>query len=64
MKEEVYRVLGMILILYTITFQFTLTSHFGGNLFPETTEELLCDITTIILMVVSVMLTNYKDKTN
>lgn len=41
------RFVGWAVMLWATVFLYVMTRHFGKNLFPETMEEWLCDITGI-----------------
>ena len=40
---------GFILLIWAVVFGILETQYFGNNLLPESSEELLCDITSLML---------------
>ncbi len=58
MKSE--KKLGLICLGWGILYAFVQTNHFGNNLFPQTKEEIICDITAIVFMAVGVILIKSK----
>ena len=46
-----YKALGILLMIWVIIFSRTMTGHFGNNWFPESYEESMCDITSLILFI-------------
>lgn len=43
------KIVGFIIILWAIVFAHLETEYFGGNFFPNSKEELICDITALLL---------------
>ena len=39
------------LIIFILFFQVSMTDYFGSNLLPQSKEELLCDLMSLILIV-------------
>jgi len=45
------RILGVIFIVWAIIFARLETNHFGNNWLPESNEEIICDITALLLSI-------------
>lgn len=45
------RVYGMILIIWAVIFARLETQHFGNNWFPQSNEEIICDLTALMVMI-------------
>lgn len=56
------QLIGFILIIASMIFVYWETKHFGGNLVPQTIQELFCDILSILLFIVGVIFFNKRDK--
>jgi len=54
------KILGILIMIWAVCFSITMTNHFGGNWLPETTEELMCDITSIIILIFGNMVARHK----
>ena len=54
------KILGILIMIWAVCFSITMTNHFGGNGLPETTEELMCDITSIIILIFGNMVARHK----
>jgi len=55
------KTIGILLIIIAILFGWVETSHFGWNFLPASTFEAVCDLTSITIFVVGLlMLQKYK----
>jgi len=45
------RIYGAICIVFGVIFAHLETIRFGSNMWPETNEELLCDIASLLLVI-------------
>jgi hypothetical protein len=59
MKEKV---LGIIVLGWSVVFSSLETNHFGNNWTPQTKEEWICDITSIVLLICGIKLIRIKSK--
>ena len=41
----------MILIIWAVIFARLETQHFGNNWFPQSNEEIICDLTALMVMI-------------
>lgn len=47
--EKLKKYVGVFLILWAVMFSLCETYYFGGNLYPNSKEELMCDLTALFL---------------
>ncbi len=52
------KIFGILVIIYGVWFGFKSTDYFGHNLFPESQEEWVTDITTIIIVLCGLIIVN------
>jgi len=48
MKRKIF---GAVCILFAVIFAHLETKHFGNNFFPNTKEEIMCDLMTLFLAI-------------
>lgn len=48
MKRKIF---GAFCILFAVIFTHLETKHFGNNFFPNTTEEIMCDLIALFLAI-------------
>lgn len=56
------RVFGIILIVWAVIFAQLETQYFGNNWLPQSKEELICDLTALMVMIGGSILFWYKRK--
>lgn len=45
------KIISYLCIIWGTIFAFLYTNYFGNNWFPKTVEELICDITALLLII-------------
>ena len=45
------RIIAIICLIWALIFQRSQTEYFGNNWIPQTTEEIMCDITSLLLVI-------------
>lgn len=58
------RIIGIICIIWSMIFGHLETVHFGNNWFPQTNDEIICDITSFMLCVAGIVLIMRKQTTS
>lgn len=56
------RILGIVCLICAIIFGYLETKHFGNNWLPQTNEEIICDLTSLLLFMVGSFLFLQKRK--
>lgn len=51
---------GYVLILISLIFAFVETNQFGNNIFPQSKEEIICDIIALMIFISGVILIKRK----
>jgi len=54
------RILGWNILVIAIYFGYVMTEHFGSNFLPQSKEEVLCDLVTLILGIIAYTLITRK----
>ncbi len=50
------RAFGVIYLVWAIIFGYLETKHFGNNWLPQTNEEIICDLTSLLLCTAGIVL--------
>ena len=45
------KAIGIICLIWALIFGILETNYFGNNLFPQTTAEIICDLTALLLSI-------------
>jgi len=51
-----YRMLGHVVLLWSVVFAAIETAHFGYNWTPQSKEEVVCDATALLLLLCGIAL--------
>jgi len=63
MKRIAINLFGLVVLIYAFLFAIATSEHFGNNSLPQSREELVCDITSLILVISgSIIFNSGKDK--